>query len=301
MKKLLSVMLSLLMVLSVFSFSAFAADTCNHSNLMGGVTEKEPTCVTTGVKKVWCGTCQTYVYLVIPTVGHTWVWTVTKQPTLNSTGLKNGICSVCKKTQNGVVMPKLECSVHSADSWEKSVQWTVIAEPTCTSTGKKQARCTGCNKNITREIPKKEHDAVVFSGKAATCEEYGKTDAIYCFSCRTYLVAHDPIPLTGHNMVLRHGMYDVDPTCTEKGSGTMICLNDGCDHTEQIEVKTIPHEDYNNDLFCDMCEARICKCICHKDNFIARFVRKLNTLLNKLLNDGEMIFSCCECMEPLAL
>lgn len=300
MKKLLSVMLSLLMILSVLSFGAFAAD-CDHSSLVSGIVEKEPTCVTTGVKKAWCGVCQSYVYLTIPVTEHSWEWTIRKgyEPTLYKTGLKDGVCTVCKKTQTGVVVPKLECSVHSVDSFEKTAEWTVITEPTCVSVGKKQAWCSGCEKFIVRDIPMNDHSPVTIKGVEPTCEEYGTVEGLYCYVCETYLVHPEKIRPLGHKMVLRHGMYDIEPTCTEKGKGTMICLNDGCEYTETIEVNTISHVDSDGDQFCDMCEGRICKCICHKDSFISRFIRKLNTLLQKLLKSEDIPFRCCECMEPL--
>ena len=302
MKKFLSLFLSLLMILSVWSVSASAAD-CKHDEILGGIIEVQPTCNSTGVRKVYCGICQKYVYVSVPTVEHTWVWTIRPgyEPTVHTTGIKDGVCSVCGRTQNGVTVPKLECSVHGAADWESKVSWTVTVESTCTSTGKKQAWCEGCKLYINREIPKKAHNTVVYPREEATCESNGHTESLYCRSCRSYIEYHSILPATGHNLVLRHGMYDVDPTCTEKGSATLVCLNGDCEYTETIEVNMLPHADSDGDYFCDMCEARICKCICHKGNFISNFIRKINTLLNKLLNNGEMIFSCCECMEPLAL
>lgn len=298
MKKVLSVVLSLLMILSVFSISVSAAQ-CDHNSLIGGIIEVQPTCNSTGIRKAFCGVCQEYVYLPVATVEHTWVWTVTKAPTINTTGLKNGVCSVCKKTNNGVVMPKLDCGVHSVFGWEKNVTWTVITDSTCTSIGKKQAWCSGCQKYIVRDIPMKDHMTKTYAHQDANCTEYGLTESVYCNTCRSYIVPAQIIPATGHNMFMP--VADKEPTCTEEGKGTKICLNGDCDYTEEIVIEKLPHVDDDGDYFCDFCEVRICKCICHQDNIISRFVRIINTLLNKLLNDGEMKFSCCECMEPLEL
>lgn len=297
MKKFLALILSLLMVLSVFTVSAFAAE-CDHNSLEGGTVVKEPTCNSTGIRSVYCDTCGQYIYFNIEPINHSWKWTVTKAPTLNTTGLKDGVCLSCGKSQTNVVVPKLECSVHSADlTWEEKADWEIVFDSTCLETGKKQAWCTGCNKYIIKEIPKKDHYLTVYPQIDANCEDYGVTESVYCLSCRDYVVEPKIIPATGHVFFVL--VDELDPTCTEVGKGHTYCANEGCDYVAETEIPKIDHDDADRDEFCDMCSTRICRCICHMDHFIARFIRKLNTLLNKLLNGGEMVFCCCECMEPL--
>lgn len=302
MKKVFSLFISLLIVLSVCSISVAAAD-CRHNGVVIIDRQIEPTCNSTGVGIGYCGICQKDVHVSIPKTDHQWIWTVTKEATLYSTGLKDGKCANydnCKAIRTNVEIPKLACATHSVTGWDKSVNWTTVdgKEATCTEPGLEEAYCSGCKMYITREIPVKDHSIRVREKKEPTCLENGSEKDVYCVTCRTYLVVPKAIPATGHKYYL---IVDVkEPTCTEKGQGHTYCLNGDCDYAKITDVAMIDHVDADNDKFCDECNVRICKCICHKDNFISRFIRKLNTLLNKLLNGGEQVFSCCKCMEPLA-
>lgn len=296
-KKLFAFLMALTVLLSLFMFSASAVE-CDHSSLEGGVVIKEPTCYSTGSLKVHCDNCGKDFFYEIDMIEHSWEWSYVAYPTVTTTGLKNGKCSVCKKEVKNVEVAKLECSIHSADGWEEQANWEVIYDSTCLQIGKKQAWCTSCSKYVVRDIPIKEHYKTVFPQIDPTCEVAGKTESVYCYNCRTFVTPSHLIASTGHDL---YEVADIEePTCEKEGSGHIYCKNEGCDFEEKVEIAKLNHNDGNSDGFCDGCGARICTCLCHKDNIIAKFIRFLNTLLNNLINNGEMVFRCCECMEPLS-
>lgn len=299
-KKILALILAVITIITSGVFTAFATD-CDHSALVNetGVIVVKPTCHSTGSRRVHCSICDKDVFFEIEMTEHQWVWTYNPYPTLTTTGLKNGRCSVCGETIENVEVPKLECGEHNSDLWASSVKWEIIYDSTCLEIGKEQAWCNTCDKYIVRDIPLKEHYKTVFPQINPTCEIAGCTESVYCYNCHTYVVAPVKIPAIGHSL---YEDADIEaPTCEKEGKGHIYCAHDGCDFEEKVDIAKLPHTDNDNNGFCDICEARLCKCLCHQNNFIGRFIRILNTVLNKLIHDGEMVFRCCECMEPLEL
>ena len=81
----------------------------------------------------------------------------------------------------------------------------------------------------------------VRNAKAATCTEKGYTGDTYCLSCGKKIADGEEIPELNH----KWGEWTVtsDPTCTEKGVETRVCVNDPS-HIETRDIDCLGH-DYN--------------------------------------------------------
>ena len=103
-----------------------------------------------------------------------------------------------------------------------------IKAPTCTEYGEKEITCAmedvqaGYGHVYTVKVDKLPHTEVIDKGYEATCTEPGLTDGSHCDVCKEVLVKQEPIDALGHAWGDEY-VYDVAPTCTEKGSGTIRC------------------------------------------------------------------------------
>lgn len=299
MKKTLSLVLSLLLVFSVFSFACFAKD-CNHNYVQTVVVEA--TCHSTGSKGPKCTKCGDIKYnelVDIPTLAHTVSdkdkdWTVSKKPTYETEGERWTVCTV--EGCNAIVTETIPVLSSTCDKHVFG-EPILVEKATCTSKSRYEVVCTKCGTHKNRYGDMLAHDERVVKGYAATCEEDGLTDGKICFVCHQWIQEQKRIESKGH---LFYTIPDVSyPTCIDKGVGHRFCEN--CDYNKYVDdIATIAHSDNDKDGLCDFCgdsmKANECNCLCHKNTFISRFIRYLNTLFSNLFDKD---FRCCDCMELL--
>jgi len=92
---------------------------------------------------------------------------------------------------------------------------------------------------IVIEEPECEHKNVeIIPGKAATCTETGLTEGKVCKDCGVVLVAQEVIPALGH----KWGEWEVTKpaTCHEEGVETRVCKNDPA-HKETRAIEKLKH------------------------------------------------------------
>lgn len=254
----------------------------------------DSTCYSTGVKARKCTVCGAFEQdnqEKIPMKEHTYTWTV-KNATCSASGLKTGTCTVCH-AQTTQVIPALE---------HKLGQWKLTKEPTCSQYGTETAVCSVCGAHKERNVEKAAHDVRTLARIEPTCEEYGLTEGKICYVCKEIIVPQKKIAPLGHDYFT---VADIKaPSCTEKGSGHIYCLNEYDENgnptfSKWTEIPKIPHVDNDGDGLCDVCatnmKVQTCGCFCHNDTIFARLVRFIDTLLSKLLGKD---FRCCDDMEP---
>ena len=290
-KKALSVILSILVILSVFALSVSAAE-CDHESLSGVVVVR-PTCSSTGVKKVHCDVCNQDVLLDLERAEHLWEPVEEIAPTYNSVGSRKLDCINCDAVTY-VSIPATVCE-HWKASWGEGREWRYVIAPTCTEKGTEQTWCETCKKMAVREVPATGHMEKTIIGDKPTCTERGKTDGSWCIVCDTWVTPQYWIESTGH--VFYTVADEKQPECIVTGKGHIYCSNEGCTYAESCDIPSLGHTDKNGDGKCEVCGDIACRCFCHKDTFFAKIVRYLNTLINSLL--GENKFMCCDCMDPL--
>ena len=213
MKKVLSLILVAIMLMTVMPVTTFAANwLCEITghDFEWQVT-KAATCKTTGTEteictRSDCGTTRNT--RTINLTSHTVTTIPAKAPTCDKDGYTAGkACLVCgyiieacqtieKKghvavdvpavdatcTENGKTAGK-ECSVCGVvitnpgviPALGHKVNWTVTKESTCTEKGKQSAYCSACKKTVTEDIPALGHTDVDFDGK---CDRCGATNEL---------------------------------------------------------------------------------------------------------------------------
>lgn len=154
-----------------------------------------------------------------PNHEHSYVESITKEPTCTEAGEKKLTCS-CGDTRTETIPAKGhnfvdgECTdCHEKDSGyhEHSYTEVITKEPTCTEAGEKTYTCD-CGDNYTEEIPAKGH-------------HYGDDDR--CTDCGELNPDHI------HSYIEK---VTKEPTCTEMGEKTYSC-DCGDSYTEEIPAK----------------------------------------------------------------
>ena len=180
----------------------------------------------------------------------------------------------------------------------------VLIEATCKNEGEARITCTKCGFTKVVSTPKADHPAEYIRklpGVAATCETPGLTEGSWCTFCGQDVVAQEKIAPLGH---LSYTDIDVAlPTCTTKGQGHIRCLREDCGLNELIEIPALGHKDVNGDGLCDECHSNMCKCVCHKDNFISKIFLFVNKIMNKYFpkydrQGNQLYYHCCTCRIP---
>lgn len=286
-KRRISVALCVLMLANIFALSAFAVE--HKHTFQQEIIQQADGCTLCGVKALVCqdADCR-YVEEGSKAFyynEHNYQFAeYVIEPTANTAGLEKLVCSVCGESFTRDVPP----TGHEIGEWE------TVQAATCTQLGKEQAWCATCGKYVVRNTGVVGHKQTVLAKVPATCTERGKEEGRYCILCNQVTVAQKIIAPLGH---VYYTIPDIEaPTCNSTGKGHTYCSREGCTFSEVVDVDRLDHVDENGDAICDVCEGTVCRCFCHKDTFIARFVRWLNTNLSKLLKKD---FRCCDCMQPL--
>ena len=106
---------------------------CSKCNKVKGEPKGHSWMEATCTEKKKCKNCS---LAIGDPLGHNFSsWTTTKEPSCTSTGSKEGVCTVCKKTET----KEIEAKGHTAGNW------TIDTAASVTSSGKKIQRCTVCS------------------------------------------------------------------------------------------------------------------------------------------------------------
>ncbi len=141
MKKVLSLLLSIIFIFSAFAVSAFAeeAPECEHNFKHIVVPE---TCTVNGMEYDLCLNCRkTFNQTIIPK-SHKFTQII-EDSTCTDEGVKYDLCSVCGAKENESVIPV------KAHSWG---EWTITTEPTAASEGAEERECAVCHSKETRAV-----------------------------------------------------------------------------------------------------------------------------------------------------
>ena len=273
-KKILSLVLSLLMLISVIPISGLAAaEVCKHTNA-APACGREPTCSMVGYKDgVYCNDCKTWIsgHEEIPTIPHCLGGSFEKEPTCTEDGGMCIPCSECDYIYYEERIPALE---------HKFTDYEIDMEATCLRDGTVVAYCDyGCGEKDTQKIDKLEHiwGAYEFNNDTThitkcincdltmeECHEFRVTviseptcemDEVLRYECLVCCHTHYEM---GEKLEHLWGDYEYnnDATCEFNGTATAICLY-GCGATDTREVDgtALEHKwgnyEYNNDATCE--------------------------------------------------
>lgn len=108
MKKKLSNLLIVMIMITLFPLQVHAEDICNH-NWSDWIISEEPDCGNDGSQYRYCFICNEEEKQGVPATGiHDWdLWEETKSATINATGLNKRECWTCGATQTSVI-PRLK-------------------------------------------------------------------------------------------------------------------------------------------------------------------------------------------------
>lgn len=123
---------------------------------------------------------------VQPVHNHSYIETITTEPTCIKEGTKTFTCSCGKKYTESIEMVE--------HTYDKSI---ITQEATCTVNGKRLISCSVCNDTYEEEIEALGHDKGEWvTSKSSTCTEKGE-EVVTCIRCEEILESRETEPL-GH-------------------------------------------------------------------------------------------------------
>ena len=123
---------------------------------------------------------------VQPVHNHSYIETVTKEPTCIEEGIKTFTCSCGEKYTESISMVE--------HTYDKSI---ITWKETCTTSGKRLISCSVCNDAYEEDIKPLGHDKGEWvTSKSATCTEKGE-EVVNCIRCEETLESREIEPL-GH-------------------------------------------------------------------------------------------------------
>ena len=177
---------------------------------------------------------------------HSYVYSLTTDPTLTEVGIITGVCSKCGRTVR-VEMPALN---------QTDYTYTVLVEPTCAEGGVCRYIWAVAPYGIfifDESIPKTNNhtwdEGVVTT--EPTCTEKG-VKTYTCTVCKT--TKTEEIAATGVH-TWDDGRVTTEPTCTEAGVKTYTCTV--CKETKTEAVAALGHVDADKDNKCDRCGEKL--------------------------------------------
>lgn len=199
-KRMLTVLLALVMILSVLPFAAMAAEAeCDHSAAQFRLESEDADCIHEGAINYFCKECGELVNSVAKPGGfgpHTYG--------------KDSTCDVCGRV----------CKTHSYGSAE-----TVPA--TCTEAGTETKTCTECGYKRVKTLKATGHKFTVsVVGRVATCTVDGYSAHKACNKCGEPNEDYKAIEAPGHKIITDK---DTAATCTKNGTLEQHCEN--CEYT----------------------------------------------------------------------
>ena len=186
-------------------------------------------------------------------------WVVTKVASCTEEGFRYALCTECEKQVFEEVIEKLD---------HEESEWIIGENATCTKEGLKHTECKNCKEEIKSVSIPKENHSYAYVVTPATCTDDGYT-TYTCSVCGDNYKSNETSKL-GHDMsayvVTKH------PTCTENGIEKSTCSRCSRYETKTISAKGHSYEE----AVCKACgdnKADDCSHMCHKNNFIWKFVR----------------------------
>ena len=174
------------------------------------------------------------LYAVWEHSDHSYMESITKQPTCTSTGIKTYTCSVC------------------GDSYEETLNATGhktelrnAAEATCAKGGYTgDLVCTVCGKTTAygQEVAATGHAIVTDDAVEPTCTKTGMTEGKHCSVCGTVTVAQKTVAKIAH--AWDSGKVTKEPVLNMDGVLTYTCTACGGTKTEKISAISV---DINSD------------------------------------------------------
>ena len=236
-------------------------------------------CVTEKIEQRQCLVCgETETQIAAPAPGHQWLETITKEPTCTETGEAVRECEVCHAKEEALIPAK-------GHEWSEWTEVPKLEDEICVTEVTEQRQCGVCGETETRvKGPAPGHQWLETVTKEPTCTEIGKKER-ECEVC--HIKEEETLPALGHifgnvtgfvkheaGTVMGSDEYEglilgevIEPsTCTENGSGVLLCLR--CQQAQRNIV--IPMGDHNwsdweqqeipEDLICvtDMIGVRRC-------------------------------------------
>ena len=241
-KKILSIILATLMLFSVVSVPASAAEEeCIHSyNESDWEVVKEPTCGSVGIKHRWCSICEEFIEEEIPrdpTKHVAGLWEEIVPHSCTQTGLEVIYCYYrCTEEVNGVnklieIVPPRVVPAH-----DYTELYTV--KSTCQSKGYIFRMCTTCGDMNTVELDidttRNGHNLTELQiVQEATCVNDSGVKETYCLNdgCKYKEV----VPYTdsnNHKNITRYEENKILPTCDRDGYIPVECNDCGADLRE---------------------------------------------------------------------
>lgn len=207
-KRMLTMLLALMMIVSVLPFSAMAAEeTCAHT--AGTYIEREESnCLYKGAIYYFCKDCDKLV------------WVVEKELTDHTYGADYK-CTVCGTS----------CKKHNYDA-------KVTVAATCTKEGSVTETCKVCGyKNTVKTMKATGHKFTKsVEGLVATCTMDGHTPYKECSVCGEKNGDYAVIEAKGHVL---ETTQDKAPTCTKGGVFEQKCKN--CEYVNTLTIKKTGH------------------------------------------------------------
>lgn len=187
-------------------------------------------------------------------------------------------CSICGFTDkeveiDGVTYKYIFAEVIEAKEDCTWTSWTYEQKPSCVVEGKKTRKCLACGKTEEEILPKTDHTIKTEAGYAATCDNAGKQDYVYC------VIEGCPYAKGGAPIGQLAG-YEKYKDCNGK------------------VIEALGHGDHNGDDYCDHCggflheneDGTNCNCICHKRHWFMRIIYKILRFFWKLFGISR---TCC--------
>ena len=177
---------------------------------------------------------------------HSYVYSLTTDPTLTEVGIITGVCSKCGRTVR-VEMPPLN---------QTDYTYTVLVEPTCAEDGVCRYIWAVApygififDESILKTNNHTWDEGVVTT--EPTCTEKG-VKTFTCTVCKT--TKTEEIAATGVH-AWDDGKVTTEPTCTEAGVKTYTCTV--CKETKTEAVAALGHVDADKDNLCDRCGEKL--------------------------------------------
>ena len=266
MKKLLSVLFVVCLLVTAGTTCALGEESCAHANSSWQETQS-PTCSTDGKLQRICSDCGAVLMEeYVDATGHDYGEDIASEPTCTEDGVERFTCYNCGDTYS-VVIPSLGhntvngiCTICGAGSCtHANTSWQETQSPTCSTDGKQQQICSDCGAVLAEDsVAAPGHDYGEDIVSQPTCTEDGVV-RFTCYNCGdTY---SDVIASPGHNTV--NGICTVcgagscahansswqetqSPTCSTDGKQQQICSDCGAVLAEE-SVDATGH-DYGEDI-----------------------------------------------------
>lgn len=158
---------------------------------------------------------------------------------------KDYLVSEANCTTPAIYNVSCECGVAGSETFTYGKEldhsyttYTYNNDATCTTNGTETAKCDRCNVTDTREAYNSAlgHDVINHDAQAPTCTAIGWDAYETCSRC-DYTTYNEAIAI-GHTW--DEWQVTTEPTCTEKGIETRICINDDS-HKETRNVDPTGH------------------------------------------------------------